>query len=225
MFRRIYRCLSEIVQLLMGWLPVFGQMIYGLVKLSRIPQPRVTFFGGSRFDQHQLYTQMAQDLASKLAAHDISVLTGGGAGIMQAANCGVSLSQATKRARTMGIMVADLGDETVNACTQEQIVLKYFFARKWLLTHYVRAFVVFPGGFGTLDELMEVLTLIKTKQMAQVPVILIGVSYWQDFLDWLKQVPLRDRTITQNDLDLILLTDSLDLVLSRIVAYCCPKLN
>jgi len=224
MFGRICLCMKLILQLLIDWVPVFFQMIYGLIKLSRVPRPYVTFFGGARFAQHEQYTQMAQDLAEKLAGHDISILTGGGPGIMQAANCGVSnLLPGVSKARTMGITVSELNEGGVNACAQEQIALKYFFARKWLLTKYSEAFVVFPGGFGTLDELMELLTLIKTKQLPVCPVILVGAAYWQKLMDWLLQVALKNQTITQSELDLIIVTDNLVAVVDRIVANCKQK--
>ena len=149
-----------------------------------------------------------------LVEDDISVLTGGGPGIMEAASCGAVPTKGT--GRSMGIGVKDLG-EGKNPCVQEYFILNYFFARKWLLTHYSKAFVVFPGGFGTLDELAEILTLIQTKQLARAPIILIGKEYWAHFMIWVKGEALKHGTVVQEDINLFSVTDNLE------EAFCIAK--
>jgi len=146
-------------------------------------------------------------LAKKLVEADISVLTGGGAGIMEAASCGAIPTQGS--GHSLGIGVTDLR-EPRNPCVQEYFELDYFFARKWLLTHYSIAFVVFPGGFGTLDELFEVLTLMQTKQLKRAPIVLIGKEFWAPFMGWLIDQALRHGTIAEQDVQLFSVTDDLE---------------
>jgi uncharacterized protein (TIGR00730 family) len=220
MFKRFRRCCSDIFALMIGWIPVFFQIIYGLLKMSRLPKPRVTFFGGARFKQDDDYAQIAKNLAATLAGRGVSVITGGGPGIMEAANCGVDFSSKKNHAQTMGIMISDLNGETVNKCSQLQISLKYFFARKWLLTRYSMGFVVFPGGFGTLDELMEVLTLIKSNKLASVPIVLFGSEYWQPMIDWLQTAPQACGAVTAAEIKLMLVTDDIEKVVAEICDYC-----
>lgn len=143
------------------------------------------------------YFLQAHELAEELVEHDISVLTGGGPGAMQAASCGAYQSK-TGKGKSMGISVTDLG-EGKNPCTHDYLELDYFWARKWLLTRYSSAFAVFPGGFGTLDELAEVLTLIQTKKLARVPIVLVGVEYWQPFIDWMEDEAVAHGLLSQED--------------------------
>lgn len=220
MLKRFCRCCSDIFALMIGWIPVFFQIIYGLIKMSRLPKPRVTFFGGARFVLTDDYAQVAKELAATLAKKGVSIITGGGSGIMEAANCGVDFSSKKNHAQTMGIMVSDINSVGVNKCSQVQISLKYFFARKWLLTRYSMGFVVFPGGFGTLDELMEVLTLIKTNKLARVPIILFGSEYWQPMIDWLQTHPKSCGAITAAEIKLMLVLDDAEKVVDKITNYC-----
>ncbi len=153
-------------------------------------------------------------------AKDISVLTGGGGGIMEAANCGVFYSETGGKGRTMGIGVRDLVEEGPNHCVHEYFELEYFFARKWLLTHYSIAFVIFPGGFGTIDELSEVLTLIQTNKLKRVPIVLIGKEFWDPFMNWVINEALKHGTVSQKDVDLLIVTDDLDQAFSIIANAC-----
>ena len=201
-----------------GLIRVFCQLTYGLWKISRLPQPIVSIFGGSRVLDTDIYFKKAHQIAKRLVESDISVLTGGGPGIMEAASCGAIIPQKGKT-RLMGIGVSDLGEKP-NQCVQSYFELDYFFARKWLLTHYSSAFIVFPGGFGTMDELNEVLTLIQTKKLARVPIILFGVEYWRPLLQWLKDEPLKHGAIRKEDLALFSLTDDLEKVFCLVLDKC-----
>ena len=193
------------------------QLLYGVWKLTRVPRPRVTIFGGSRMPQEDPYSQQAHKLGHKLVQHDISIVTGGGPGIMEAASCGAIA--VGKKGMSLGIGVKELG-EGKNPCVQEYLELDYFFARKWLLTRYSIAFVVFPGGFGTLDELGEILTLIHTNRLPQVPIVLIGSEYWYLFMQWLTHEALKHGLVTSDDLKLFVVTDDIDYAFTIIYDSC-----
>lgn len=182
------------------------QTSYGVWKLAQLPEPRVTIFGGSKIDISHPYALQAMELSQKLVDNNISVITGGGPGIMQAANCGAVPDQAQKL-RSIGITVAGLGDSDINKCVQELITVKYFYARKWLLTQYSAGFAIFPGGFGTLDELAEVATLMQTGFLGAHPIVLINKAYWQPFMDWVNNSALQGGLLKDKDRNLLIVTD------------------
>ncbi len=184
----------------------FFQILYGAWKISGSGGPYVSIFGGARFAQDDPYAHKAHALAGMLVDANISVLTGGGPGIMEAASCGAVNPKST--AKSIGISVKDLG-EGRNPCVQIYFELDHFFARKWLLTRYSSAFVVFPGGFGTLDEMAEVLTLIQTKRIKPVPIVLIGKEYWDPFMHWIKTEAIKHGTVSEKDVALFTVTDDL----------------
>jgi uncharacterized protein (TIGR00730 family) len=190
------------------------QQVAGVWRISKLKKPVVTIFGGARLPETAHYFKQAQELAQRFARHDISVLTGGGPGVMQAASCGVEHSHGGT-GKTMGIGVKNL--EGPNVCVHEYFEVNYFFARKWLLTYYSQAFIIFPGGYGTLDELSEVLTLIHTKQLKYVPIVLIGVEYWDYFMRWIETEALEHGLIERKDLVLFTLTDDLDVAYRTVV--------
>lgn len=204
-------------------LRVYRQTLYGIWKITAVPLPRVTIFGSARLEQDDPYAKQAHQLGGKFIENGISVLTGGGPGIMEAASCGAK-ANCKGRAISIGIGVKEL-DEGKNPCVQEYIELDYFFARKWLLTRYSTAFVVFPGGFGTLDELGEILTLIQTQKLPRVPIVLIGKEYWQLLMKWFQEEGLKHKTISEKDLELFTVTDDIDKAYSIIYEFCkkCKK--
>lgn len=191
---------------------LFVQLLVGIWKLSRLKHAPVTVFGGTHLQQDSIYLQNAHTLAHKLLEHDVPVLTGGGPGIMEAANCGaVSSVQNTAIVTTVGISVKGLSrEQEFNKCAQLQIVMDNFFSRKWLLVNYSVGFAIFPGGFGTLDELTELLTLIQRKHRKRAPIVLVGVAYWQPFIDWIHNSALTMGLISPQDISLFTLTDDLD---------------
>ncbi len=214
MFKRIWLCSS----LFFRFLHVIFQLLYGAWHVSKLSQPVVSIFGGAQLSKKASYFQKAHMLAQRLANNGISVLTGGGPGVMEAASCGV-VDIKKGKAKTIGIGVKDLG-EGKNPCVQEYFELNYFFARKWLLTRYSTAFIVFPGGFGTLDELAEVLTLIQTKKMKRVPIVLIGREYWHYFMKWIEQEAIEHGLIDEENLKLFTVTDDLQEVFCIIRDEC-----
>lgn len=158
------------------------QLIFGVYRLSRLSQPMVSVFGGKAAYEDGKYAALAHDFAAMCAKNNISVITGGGPGIMEAANCG-AYETANSKKSTIGIGVRGVDVDFVNKCAP-LILVDYFFTRKWLLTRYSCGFVLFPGGIGTMNELFEVLDLIKHGKIKHVPVVLVGISYWKDLIAW-----------------------------------------
>jgi uncharacterized protein (TIGR00730 family) len=198
------------------------QLIYGTWKLLKIQPPVVSVFGGSRFTQEHEYAKQAHTFAKRLIDHDISIITGGGSGIMEAVSCGaLEGNPPSKKAQCMGINLKGLDDR--NECVKNYFELDFIFARKWLMIKYSTAFVIFPGGFGTLDELAEVLTLIQTAKIPRLPIILVGTDYWDDFMAWMKKETLEHNLIAKEDMDLFTLTDNLDHAFTIILDICKAK--
>lgn len=214
-----FRRLRAVARLYLLIMTETFRMMYGVWKLVRLPRPRVTIFGGSKIDQHHPYAQQAMVLAQKLVDHNISVLTGGGPGIMMAANCG-AVSDRPNGLRSMGVNVKGLEEEIINKCVQELVYTNYFYSRKWLLTRYSEAFVVFPGGFGTLDELSEIATLIQTKHMDDSPIVLIGVEFWKPLMTWINDSALKEGLLKEKDRNIIKVTNDLDEALNIVKARC-----
>jgi uncharacterized protein (TIGR00730 family) len=188
------------------FLRVFLHLIYGVWRVSKLRHPIVSIFGSARVAQTDKYAQQAKQVAGWLDEEGISVLTGGGSGIMEAANCGAIKPKRKGDVKSIGIGVRGL-NEPKNTCVEEYFELDYFFARKWLLTQYSSGFIVFPGGFGTLDELSEVLTLIQTKQMRKVPIALVGKEYWQPFMQWITDEAVPHGLVQPDQVKLFSVTD------------------
>lgn len=199
---------------------VMWQMIYGCWRVSGLKQPIVTIFGGSQIMPTDFYAKKASDFAHMLVKNDISLLTGGGPGIMEAASCGILLEEG--KGMSMGIGVEGL--EGPNRCAHVYFMVDYFFARKWLLTRFSSAVVVFPGGFGTLDELFELFVLIQEKKMKDVPVILVGSEFWNPLFVWLRDmVEKKHNLIAMQSLHLFKIEDDLDQVLCLVKNSCDTK--
>ena len=182
----------------------YFRMIEGVWKISQLKSPVVTVFGGSKLAQDHPYAKHARAFGQLLAEHGISVITGGGPGIMEAANCGAFKKY--DGVRSVGITVRGLASEHLNTCADAMVQVNHLFARKWLLTRYANAFVVFPGGFGTLDEFFEILTLMQVNKLAHLPVILFGKAYWKPILDWVA-IAVKEGLVLQKDAALIFVTD------------------
>jgi uncharacterized protein (TIGR00730 family) len=201
---------------------VFAQMLYGTWRVSKLDHPIISIFGSARFTQEDPYALQAALVAKKILDENISVLTGGGLGIMQAASCAI-FPVSKNRGKSIGIGVKNLSEK--NNCVGEYFELDYFFARKWLLTRFSSAYIVFPGGYGTLDELFEILTLIQTNKMMRKPVILVGVAFWTPLLDWLHQEVLIHGAIDLKELELFVLTDDIDRAVSIIKDVCAAPVH
>lgn len=182
------------------------QMVYGAWRISKLHMPIITIFGSARVKGNTIYAQKAQELGQRFIDAGISILTGGGPGIMEAAVCHTKYGG---KARSIGIGVRGIEDRP-NMCATEYFELEYFFARKWLLTEYSSGFVIFPGGFGTLDEMAGVLTLIQTKRLKKVPMVLIGKEYWEPLVQWIKTEALVHEAVSPEELEYFYVTDNLD---------------
>ena len=193
------------------------QLIRGVWKISKIKGPIVSIFGGAQLPIDDIYTQQAHLLAQKIVALHINIMTGGGTGIMQAANCG-----ALKNQQTMSIGIGIKEFEEKNPCMKQYIEVNQLYIRKWLLTHYSMAYVIFPGGYGTLDEFSELLTLMKIKKLQLAPIVLIGKEYWQGLIDWLYTEGLSHGVVTKEQLDLFTITDDLNKALC-LIEYTCKQ--
>jgi len=159
--------------------------IPGLWALSRLHHPIVTIFGGTYFDDGQKYSEMAYDFGRKLVESRFSVITGGGPGIMESTNCGAAsvLQEKDRNSWTLGIGVKGVDGKLDKSCSKT-IFTSYFFIRKWLLVRYSAAYVIFPGGIGTVDELFQTFNLLRHKKITSQAVVLIGKEYWSSLLDW-----------------------------------------
>lgn len=179
-------------------------------------QGTVTVFGSARFTEDNPYYGQARELGGKLARNGFTVVTGGGGGIMEAANRGAFEAGGD----SIGLNIALPHEQQLNPYVTETMAFQHFYARKVMLVFSSEALVVFPGGFGTLDEMFEVLTLVQTRKTATVPIILVGASFWKPLDDFIKQ-QLRDDTsaITPGDENLYYITDDLDEIVSRIETY------
>ena len=197
-----------IYDLMINLLDDYFRLVRGVWTLSKLRRPVVSVFGGTRLSQDHPFTQHAHKLSNMLLTHQISVITGGGPGIMQAMNCGALDQDPDLRGKSVGITVENLSQERQIGCLDELITTRYFFTRKWLLTRYADGFVVFPGGFGTLDELFETLTLMQTGHLERVPVVLINTAYWKPLLEWVEGAQ-KEGLLLSHDASLLFVTDDL----------------
>lgn len=177
--------------------------------------PCVTVFGSARFPEDHHWYQVAREIGGRAAELGFSVMTGGGPGIMEAANRGAKEAGG----RSIGCNIILPQEQGANPYIDRLVTFKYFFVRKVMLVKYSQAFVIMPGGFGTMDEAFEAATLIQTGKIRQFPVIFVGTAYWQPLFDFLRDGMLRKGTIGEDDLSLLQLTDSVDEVL-ELLEHC-----
>jgi len=166
--------------------------------------PAVSVFGSARTKPDQADYQQGVELGGALAAAGYAVITGGGPGAMEAANRGASQAGGV----SVGLGIELPFEQRLNDWVDLGLTFRYFFARKTMFVKYAQAFVILPGGFGTLDELFEALTLVQTRKVTRFPVILLGTRYWSGLIDWIRQTVLTDGKVAAADLDLIRVTDS-----------------
>jgi uncharacterized protein (TIGR00730 family) len=176
--------------------------------------PAVSVFGSARTKSDHVEYRTARELGAALAAAGYAVITGGGPGVMEAANRGASEAGGT----SVGLGIELPFEQRLNDWVDVGLNFRYFFARKTMFVKYAQAFVIMPGGFGTLDELFEALTLVQTRKVTRFPVILFGSAYWAGLVSWIKDTLLRDGKIGELDVDLIHVTDSVEDAVGLIVA-------
>jgi hypothetical protein len=179
-----------------------GELVEGFDKLSGI-EPAVTIYGAAVATQDQTDYQNARQIAFLLGKQGFNIVTGGGPGMMEAANLGAHEAGV----KSIGLNIQLPQEQKCNAYSDLNISFNHFFVRKVMLVKYATAFVIMPGGLGTLDELTEVLTLIQTNKIKPFPVILFNSSFWRGFLDWLQTTVLLPGYISETDLQLLRLSD------------------
>jgi uncharacterized protein (TIGR00730 family) len=175
----------------------------GFEAVDRIPRPAVTIFGSARVDRADVAYQQARECGRLFAEAGFAVVTGGGPGVMEAANSGARAGGGY----SVGFNIELPHEQAPNPYIDVSLSFRHFYARKVMLVKAAEGFVLFPGGFGTLDELFESLTLIQTDKVREFPVALVGVAYWRGLLEWIGEHPLREGMIAADDLALLHVTD------------------
>jgi hypothetical protein len=178
-------------------------------------RPAVSMFGSARIRNDHPYFETAKTIARKLSDAGFSVISGGGPGLMQAANQGAHAGKAP----AIGLNIVLPDEQASNQYQDISLDFRYFFARKMMFVRFASAYVVLPGGFGTLDELTECLTLVQTGTSRRIPIILVGGAFWQGFLDWLNHKVAGEGMIGEHDVDLMRVIDDPDAVVEAIFAF------
>ncbi len=184
---------------------IMAEFVEGFDLMART-RPTVSVFGSARLKRSDPYYRMAMATAEKLARAGYTVVTGGGPGIMEAANRGAQKGGGL----SIGLNIDIPTEQKPNEYLDETMEFRYFFCRKTMFVRYASGMVILPGGFGTMDELFETLTLIQTHRTARFPLVLMGKAYWRGLLRWMKHTMAQHGTISQSDLDIIHLTDDPD---------------
>ena len=182
---------------------IANEFLEGFTAVERIGRPGVTVFGSARVDEEHPAYRQAREVGKRLAEAGFAVVTGGGPGVMEAANRGAREGGGL----SVGFNIELPHEQHSNPYIDIGLTFNHFYARKTMFVKAAEGFVIFPGGFGTLDELFESLTLIQTGKVLHFPVVLFGSGYWQPLLDWISARPLHERMISPEDLELLILTD------------------
>jgi uncharacterized protein (TIGR00730 family) len=181
-----------------------SEFVEGYERLSKVG-PCVSIFGSARTNPEEKYYKLAEEIGFELTQNGYGVITGGGPGIMEAGNKGAQEANGS----SCGINIELPFEQSANKFIDSDKLLnfRYFFVRKLMFFKYAQGYVMMPGGFGTIDECFEVLTLIQTGKTHKVPVVLVGTDFWEPLLDWVKETQLKQGYISPEDLDLYTLTD------------------
>ena len=196
---------------------IMAEFVEGFEKLAKIG-PCVSIFGSARTKPDHEYYLLGEEIAQKLTRKGYGVITGGGPGIMEAGNKGARATGG----KSVGLNIVLPFEQTHNPYIDLDKLMNfdYFFVRKVMFLKYAQGFVVLPGGFGTLDELFEALTLIQTKKVAQFPVVLVGSQFWTGLVDWIKEVMLKkEQNIHEDDLLLFSVVDTADEAVNAIIEF------
>jgi uncharacterized protein (TIGR00730 family) len=181
---------------------ILGEFVDGVESLHDLG-PAVSIFGSARIRPDDPLYRKAEEIAALFVKHKFAVITGGGGGVMEAANKGAAEAGGS----SVGLNIRLPFEQKPNRFATVQLEFKYFFIRKVMFIKYAEAYIVLPGGFGTLDELTEVVTLIQTQRIKPFPIILVGTDYWAGLIDWMKARLLKDHMISAKDLDILQVMD------------------
>jgi uncharacterized protein (TIGR00730 family) len=184
---------------------IISEFVQGFEKLAKIG-PCVSIFGSARVQENNKYYKIAEEIAARLVVHGYGVITGGGPGIMEAGNRGAR----KEKGKSVGLNIHLPFEQNNNIYIDPDklITFDYFFVRKVMFVRYSQGFVVMPGGFGTMDELFEAMTLIQTKKIGRFPIVMVGREYWGGLFDWIKQVVLTEKNVSEEDFDLFSIVDT-----------------
>jgi len=195
---------------------VMAEFVDGYEKLAKIG-PCVSIFGSARLKPESKYYEMAVEIAEKITQIGFGIITGGGPGIMEAGNKGAFNAKGKSIGLNIDLPFEQHFNPYIN--TSYSMNFDYFFVRKVMFVKYSQGFVVMPGGFGTLDELTEALTLIQTNKIGRFPIVLVGTDFWSGLLDWFKETLLKEGMISEGDLDLYRVVDTADEAVAHIKAF------
>ncbi len=190
---------------------IMAEFVEGFDEMSKVGDG-VSIFGSARTKKTDRFFKLAEQTASLLVKEGFAVITGGGPGIMEAGNKGASEADG----ESVGLNIDLPFEQKANPYVKTLINFHYFFCRKVMFVKYAKAFVIFPGGFGTMDELFESLTLIQTQRIARFPVVLVGKEYWKGLLDWLRNTMAAEKNIDLADLDMFKVVDTAEDVVKEI---------
>jgi uncharacterized protein (TIGR00730 family) len=193
-------------------LRILSEFVEGFDTLADLP-PAVSVFGSARSKADSPECALAESLGAALAKAGYAVITGGGPGVMEAANKGATEAGGL----SVGLGIELPFEQGLNGWVDIGIDFRYFFVRKTMFVKYAQAFVVLPGGFGTMDELFEALTLVQTGKVTRFPVVLMGESYWRGLIEWMRGTMYAEGKVGAADLDLVLITDEVDVAIQHIV--------
>jgi uncharacterized protein (TIGR00730 family) len=182
---------------------IASEFLSGFQAVAKIDRPAVTIFGSARVAERSATYEAARETARRFAEAGLAVVTGGGPGVMEAANRGAKEAGGL----SVGFNIMLPHEQGLNPYCDIAVTFKHFYARKVMFVKSAEGFVIFPGGFGTMDELFESLTLIQTGKIGSFPVVLFGTDYWGEMLDWIREEMLADGLVSPGDLDLLRLTD------------------
>ena len=196
---------------------VMSEFVEGFEKMSRIG-PCVSVFGSARTKPGDTYYELAENIAFQLTQHGFGVITGGGPGIMEAGNKGAQRGGGVSVGLNIDLPFEQKDNSYIDQ--DKNLQFDYFFVRKVMFVKYAQGFVALPGGFGTLDELFEAMTLIQTKKIEKFPIVLVGTEFWKGLLDWMKETMLKTNgNIHEGDLDLFQVVDTAEEVIEVIDAF------
>ncbi len=196
---------------------IISELVEGFEKLARIG-PCVSVFGSARTHHNDKYYKLAEDIAFKLTQQGYGVITGGGPGIMEAANRGANRGHGKSVGINIDLPFEQRPNPYIDA--DKLITFDHFFVRKVMFMKYAQGFIVLPGGFGTFDELFEAMTLIQTRKIGKFPIVLVGIKYWSGLLTWMKEQMLEEEeNIAPGDLDIFKLVDTADEAVDHIVKF------
>jgi uncharacterized protein (TIGR00730 family) len=196
---------------------IMSEFVNGFERMQEIG-PCVSIFGSARTKPENKYYQLAEEIAFKLTQEGYGVITGGGPGIMEAANKGAKRGKGNSVGLNINLPFEQKPNDYIDR--DKSIDFNYFFVRKTVFLKYSQGFIGMPGGFGTIDELFESLTLVQTNKIAEFPVVLVGKEYWEGLIDWIKKTMLHEEhNINESDLDLFKIVDTADEAVKHIVDF------